>query len=215
MKLVGLLDSPYVRRVAIALHLWQLPFEHEFLSVFRNVEAFSEINPLVKAPSLVCDDGEVLMDSSLILTYLAHLAGPEQTLIPNETKALQRSLRLTGLGLNAMDKTVQIEYERNYCPLNKGEEPWRDSRGENWPERIKQQMQTAYDLLEPYAEQSDGWLITPEQITLADITVCVAWRFTQFLFPDLIETSQYPALATLSKKAEALPAFQATPLEPH
>jgi hypothetical protein len=35
MQLIGMLDSPYVRRVAIALQLLGIPFEHRSLSVFR------------------------------------------------------------------------------------------------------------------------------------------------------------------------------------
>lgn len=36
MQLIGMLDSPFVRRVAIALRLLDLPYEHRPLSVFRN-----------------------------------------------------------------------------------------------------------------------------------------------------------------------------------
>lgn len=70
MKLIGMLDSPYVRRVAITLKRLDIPFEHEALSVFRTFEQFQRINPVVKAPTLICDDGTVLMDSCLIIDYL-------------------------------------------------------------------------------------------------------------------------------------------------
>ena len=73
--LLGLYDSPYVRRVAIALQLLGLRFEHNPLSVFRTFDQFQSINPVVKAPTLVCDDGGVLMDSTLILEYAQALAG--------------------------------------------------------------------------------------------------------------------------------------------
>ena len=76
MRLIGMLDSPYVRRVAISLQLMELPFSHEALSVFRNFEAFAAINPVVKAPTFVTDDGTVLMDSALILEYLERLVAP-------------------------------------------------------------------------------------------------------------------------------------------
>lgn len=62
MKLIGMLDSPYVRRVAIALEALSVQFEHEAVSVFSTFEKFQAINPVVKAPTLVCDDGEVIMD---------------------------------------------------------------------------------------------------------------------------------------------------------
>ena len=73
MKLIGMLDSPYVRRVAISLQLLGLRFEHHSLSVFRTFAEFQQINPVVKAPTFLCDDGEVLMDSTLILEYARRL----------------------------------------------------------------------------------------------------------------------------------------------
>lgn len=70
MLLIGMLDSPYVRRVAISLEYLNVSFEHKAVSVFGAFEEFKSINPVVKAPSLVCDDGEVLMESSLILQFV-------------------------------------------------------------------------------------------------------------------------------------------------
>jgi glutathione S-transferase len=51
MQLIGMLDSPYVRRVAISLQLLGLRFEHQSVSVFSTFEKFRSINPVVKAPS--------------------------------------------------------------------------------------------------------------------------------------------------------------------
>ena len=203
MQLIGMLDSPYVRRVAIALHLLNIPFEHAFLSVFRNIDEFSQINPLVKAPTLVCDDGEVLMDSTLILAYIEKLSG--QTLMPSDIKDYQKALRLIGLAFNACDKSVQIVYERDLRPVEKQHQPWRD--------RVQAQLIAAYDLLEPYAARTSDWLVG-DALTQADITVCVAWQFSQHTVADVVNIKAYPALSALSQRAEALPEFSAVPLEP-
>jgi len=45
MQLIGMLDSPYVRRVAISLELLGLPFEHRSISVFRQFGEFAAITP--------------------------------------------------------------------------------------------------------------------------------------------------------------------------
>src|ERR1700756_1249005 len=82
MKLIGMLDSPYVRRVAISLELYGVAFEHQSLSVFSTFDEFSRINPVVKAPTLVLDDGTMLMDSGLILEYLEALAPAAKKLLP-------------------------------------------------------------------------------------------------------------------------------------
>ncbi|MBE9061849.1 glutathione S-transferase family protein [cf. Phormidesmis sp. LEGE 11477] len=203
MQLIGMLDSPYVRRVAIALHALNIPFDHSPLSVFRNMPEFSQINPLIKAPTLVCDDGEVLMDSSLILSYIERIASPDKTLMPADIKRYQRAIRLIGLGINACDKTVQVEYERKR-PEEKQYQPWRD--------RIQAQLIAAYDQIEPYAAETSNWLVL-ETMTQADITVCVAWQFTRLIADDVIESNRYPGIAALSKRAEASAAFKAVPIE--
>ncbi len=64
MQLVGMLDSPYVRRVAVALIAAKVPFEHRPISLFRHIDQFSKLNPLLKAPTLVTDDGTALIDST-------------------------------------------------------------------------------------------------------------------------------------------------------
>ncbi len=204
MQLVGMLDSPYVRRVALSLRYLEIPFEQSEISVFRSMDTFRKINPLLKAPSLVCDDGEVLMDSTLILQYVERIAGEEKTLMPEAIADYQTAIRIIGLGLNACDKSVQIEYERKR-PNDKQYQPWGD--------RIQSQLVAAYDLIEPYAAEADDWLVGG-QLSQADITVGVAWQFTQFLMPDVINVHSYPAISVLSQRLEACPECLVTPIEP-
>jgi glutathione S-transferase len=40
IKLIGMMDSPYVRRVAISLELYGVEFESRPLSVFSSFDAF-------------------------------------------------------------------------------------------------------------------------------------------------------------------------------
>ena len=115
MQLIGMLDSPYVRRVAVSLQLLGIPFEHRSLSVFRTFDQFRAINPVVKAPTLVCDDGTVLMDSTLILDYAEALAAPK-SLMPSGLVQRQAALCTIGLALAACEKSVQLVYERNLRP---------------------------------------------------------------------------------------------------
>jgi Glutathione S-transferase, N-terminal domain len=61
MQLIGMLDSPYVRRVAIALIIAKTPFIHRPISLFRHIDQFSKFNRLLKAPTLLTDDGVTLM----------------------------------------------------------------------------------------------------------------------------------------------------------
>ncbi|MGQ3052595.1 MAG: glutathione S-transferase family protein [Roseateles sp.] len=202
MKLIGMLDSPFVRRVAISLRLLGLPFEHAAISVFRGFDAFQQINPVVKAPTLICDDGSVLMDSTLQLIYAEALAG--RSLMPIAPAALVQELRLIGLALAACEKTAQIVYERGLRPAEKRHEPWL--------ERVSGQLQAAYAELE--AELAARPLDASEAgIRQSGITVGVAWTFTQFVLPGVVPGDAFPHLVAHAAAAEALPVFGAIPCD--
>ena len=192
MKLIGMLDSPYVRRVAISLQLLELPFEHQSLSVFRGFDEFRRTNAVVKAPTLVCDDGTVLMDSTLILQYAEALAG--RSLLPAEPKDLAQALRIVGLALAACEKAVQIVYEHGLRPADKLHQPWID--------RVTGQLLAACDALEQ---------AMPTGMDQAGVSTAVAWEFIQKMVPEAVPAARYPKLVVFSQAAEAHPAFAAAP----
>lgn len=202
MKLIGMLDSPYVRRVAISMRLLGLPFEHAAISVFRGFDEFRQINPVVKAPTLICDDGTRLMDSTLMLEYVEALAG--RSLQSREPAALLRELRLTGLALAACEKTAQIIYERGLRPAEKRHEPW--------IARVTGQLNAAYAELE--TELARHALDTSEAgLNQAGISVGVAWTFTQCLLPEVVPADGFAHLVAHAAALEALPVFQAIPCD--
>lgn len=202
MQLIGMLDSPYVRRVAISLQLLGLRFEHRSISVFSTFAQFQQINPVVKAPSFVCDDGEVLMDSTLILEYAEALGGSRRSLMPTVSAELQHCLRVIGLALAACEKSVQIVYERNLRPAEKLHEPW--------VTRVTGQLLAAYGALEAELERRP-LPVTSSTINQAGISMAVAWHFTQQMLPEVVPAANYHALREFSAKAEALPEFMAAP----
>lgn len=202
MKLIGMLDSPYVRRVAICLKLLKLDFEHQSISVFSTYDEFRKINPVVKAPTLVLDDGQRVMDSTVILQYVATLAGAEQRIFPSQPAHWKRAARLTGLALAACEKSVQIVYERNLRPADKQHEPWVD--------RVSEQLLAAYRELEQDLAAAP-LPIEPERFGAADVTVAVAWNFTQMFLPEIVAKAAYPHLQAFSESAEQLPVFVGTP----
>src|SRR6185437_3697523 len=124
MRLIGMLDSPYVRRVAISLKLMGIDFTLDQVSVFRGFDEFRAVNPVVRAPTLVTDEDVVLMDSGLILEHIERLVGPSRSLMPDELPEQARALRMIGLALAACEKTVQIIYECNLRPPEKLHQPW-------------------------------------------------------------------------------------------
>ncbi len=200
MTLIGMLDSPYVRRTAISMQLLGLDFEHRSLSVFSTFAQFQQVNPVVKAPTLICDDGDVLMDSTLILEYAEAVA--RKTLMPTGVKELQHALRIVGLAMAACEKSVQIVYEHGLRPSEKLHEPWLT--------RVTGQLHAACRALDQELAASP-LAATSSTITQAGVSAAVAWHFTQQMHAELVPAADYPHLAAFSAQAEALPEFIAAP----
>jgi glutathione S-transferase len=200
MQLIGMLDSPYVRRVAVSLQLLGLRFEHQATSVFSTFTEFQKINPVVKAPTLVCDNGVVLMESCLILDYAEALAG--KSLMPTDLAQRQRALRATGLALAACEKSVQIVYEHKVRPEEKMHAPWLD--------RVSGQLRAAYDALEAELA-AHRYVASSGELDQAGISIAVAWNFTQRMMPEIVPAAAYPLLSEFSRQAEAVPEFAAAP----
>ena len=203
MQLIGMLDSPYVRRVAVALIVAKIPFEHRPISLFRHIDAFSKVNPLLKAPTLVLDDGTVLMDSSVILAELASEHPSVAALTPTGRIERRRSARVMGLALTVMEKAVQRHYERALRPPEKRHEPW--------VERVMGQLASGVAALDAELPQA-GWI--GGGLGLADITAACAARFVRGVVPpEDVDSAAYRNLAEFAARAEALPAFRAAPSE--
>lgn len=190
MRLIGMLDSPYVRRVAISLDLLAVPFRHESISVFSGFRQFGAINPVVKAPTLVCDDGVVLMDSSLILQFVEASTG--RSLWSSDPSRLQLEFRAVSLALAACEKSAQIVYERKLRPKAAQYEPW--------AERVTAQLHAAYGALEEELRFRPDVFADAEKH--AAISAATAWGFTQAMLAPLVPAADYPNLAALSQRLE-------------
>ena len=197
MQLIGMLDSPFVRRVAITFDLQEIPFEHKALSVFRNFDEFAAINPTVKAPTLVLDDGSFLIDSTLMLEYGDALTG--RSLLPAAPAARARALRAIGPALAACEKTAQIVYEHSLRPAEKVHQPWLD--------RVQEQLLAALTLLEAEVDAFDV-----DTLDQAAVTAAVTWSFVRLMVPQIVAGDTFPRLAAWTARAEALPVFRRYPI---
>jgi glutathione S-transferase len=198
MILIGQYDSPYVRRVAVSLHHLGVPFERAPLSTFRDVDEMRRLNPTLRVPALVLDDGETLADSHAILDWLDSEAGPERALIPAAGSSRRRCWRLIGLAVTAMDKAKDILYERALRPPEKVHVPV--------IERYRSQLDAALAGLA--AETPRPWLLG-QRFSQADITVACMLGFVRAAVPDAAPIGRWPTLDRLSDACEALPAFRA------
>ena len=206
MKLIGLFDSPYVRRVAVSMRLQGFSFEHVALSVFRHIDEMRTMNPLVKVPMLVLDNEERLIESSFILDYLDGESAPETRLIPASGPQRRKIQQHCAVALIGSEKAVQLYYETGLRPS--------EHTYHAWAERCRTQMHGALSELERHAsERGTGRWLIGEQLTQADITAVCAFTFLTEALGLSSHTAPYPALRALAGRCEALPEFHGTRAE--
>ena len=199
MILIGQYDSPFVRRVGIALTLYGLPFEHRPWSVFGDVEKIRAYNPLVRVPTLVLDDGDVLVESHNMLDYLDSRVPAARAMFPAAEPARHRALKVAALATGLGDKAVSLFYERR---LHR-------EVSDVWVERCRAQISAVLAALEAdrAGRAGDHWF--GDRIGHADIAVAAVLRFVTEAHPGLVTLADFPALAAQAARLEALPAFQA------
>ena len=198
MILIGQYDSPFVRRVAIALRLYGLAYEHRPWSTFGDAEKLAQINPLTRVPTLVLDNGEALLDSVSILDHLDEIMGEARAMTPRTGPARRAALKICTLGTGLADKSVALVYER---VLHK-------EQSATWAERCRTQIGATLHALETDRAQRPGPYWFGDNISHADIAVACALRFTREAHPGLFDASRTPALAAHAARCEALPVFQ-------
>ena len=198
MILIGQYDSPFVRRVAIAMTLYGIDYEHRTWSVFGDADRLAEVNPLRRVPTLVCDDGVALMESHLILDYLDECAGADRALIAPSGPARRDALRICALACGIADKAVSLFYEMKL----------HDVSSDVWIDRCRAQIGGALAMLESEraAQSTPYW--GGAMIGHADIATACALRFVGEAHPGVIDRTAVPALADLADRCEAMEVFQ-------
>ena len=199
MILIGQYDSPFTRRVGIALTLYGLRFEHRPWSVFGDAEKIRALNPLTRVPTLILPDKDVLTDSHAILDYLDSLVPEPEALFPRREPDRHRALRIAALATGIADKAVSLFYEQRL----------HDAPSEVWINRCTGQITAALTLLETErAAQKTRWWFG-NRLGHADIAVACVLRHLGEAHPDLKVGANHPALRALCDQAEALSVFQA------
>jgi glutathione S-transferase len=199
MILIGQYDSPFVRRVGIALTLYELAFEHRPWSVFRDADKVRAFNPLCRVPVLVLDTGESLVESHAMLDHLDSLVPIERRMFPTSDPARHHALKVASLATGLADKAVALFYEQRLHRIV----------SEDWVSRCCAQIKGALSALEKdrVGRRSAFWF--GARIGHADIVVATVLRHFREAHPGLVSFDDYPALAAHAAKMEALPVFQA------
>ncbi|MEY4502654.1 MAG: hypothetical protein RIS52_2544 [Pseudomonadota bacterium] len=197
MKLIGQFDSPFVRRVGVALDLYGLDFEHLPWSSFGDSDKFVQHNPLKRVPTLILESGEALIDSGAILGVLDERVGPERALIPEMGPARWAAFQRIALITGAADKAVSFFYAKLFST----------GLDADFVARSEGQIIAAVTALErACAERKRAWWFG-EMPGHDDIAIACVVRFLSEAYAPLFQWDHFPALADHSKRAEALPAF--------
>ena len=198
MILIGQYDSPFVRRVGIALTHYGMAYEHRPWSVFGDADSIRAYNPLVRVPTLVLADGAVVIETHAILDWLDSLVPPDRVLLPAAQPARRQALKAITLATGIADKAVSLFYEKRL----------HEQVSDVWVERCRGQILGAITALEQdrAARTGDFWF--GGRIGHADIAVAATLRFLGEAHPDLAPLAGYPALAADAARLEAMPVFQ-------
>jgi len=206
MKLIGILLSPYVRRVAVSLNILKLPFELDEVFVFGEPEVVRRYNPLVRIPAMALDDGSNLVESGAILDDIDHMVSAETRLTPSDGPLRRRVLQTVAIALGAAEKAQWAFYEGHVRPAEKVHTPW--------IEHNDKQVLGGFEHLDMVAARIDdgGWIAGTPGISQADVTAAVAYTFANLARPNLELAGRFPHLSRFAERCESLPAFLKAPL---
>jgi glutathione S-transferase len=199
MILIGQYDSPFVRRVGIALTLYGLPFDHRPWSTFSDADKLRPYNPLTRVPTLVLDSGEALIESHSILDYLDSRVPKDRAMFPRTEPARHQALKVAALATGLGDKAVSLFYEKR---MHK-------EVSEAWVTRCNAQIMAVLTVLEAdRASRTTGYWFGGH-IGHADIVVAAVISFVVEAHPGLVLLGDFPGLNAYVERLEALPVFQA------
>jgi glutathione S-transferase len=197
MELIGQYDSPFTRRVAITMRFYGMAFEHNRWSVFGNANELSKVNPLIRVPTLMLEDGTALIETSAIIDYLDSCVAPEKRLTPQTHPARYFDQRIVSIASGVSDMAVRLFYEQR---LHEQPSP-------TFVARITRQLEGALEWLENdrASRSSETWF--GGAMTLADVSVTCALRHLVEAHPKIGDLTRCPALARHCGAFEAKPLF--------
>ena len=199
MILIGQYDSPFVRRVGIALTTYGLAFEHRPWSVWGDADKIAAHNPLRRVPTLLLPDGTALVETFAILDAIDEMVPAERALLPRSGTARRDGLRIAALASGLADKAVSLLYE----PM------FRANPSADWTARCRRQIADTFAVLEAdLAARGTRYWLGPA-LSHPDVAFTCALRFTREAHPGLYDPTHHPTLEAHARACEALPAFAA------
>jgi glutathione S-transferase len=198
MMLIGQYDSPFVRRVGIALTIYGLDFEHAPWSTFGDADKIAKHNPLRRVPTLVMDDRTAYVDSAAILAVVDDMVGPDRATLARRGEDANALLRIAAFAAGAADKGVSLLYERVL----------REQAFPLWVDRCRLQIAETLDLLEAERQLRPTRYLFDDALSHADVMLTTMWGFIAEALEGEFEWSRWPALGAHARACEDLAAFR-------
>jgi glutathione S-transferase len=198
MMLIGQYDSPFVRRVAVALKIYEMPYEHRPWSTFGDADKIAKFNPLRRVPTLVLDDEATVTDSAAILAVVDDMVGPARATLTRSGQDGRNLQRIAGFAAGAADKAVSLLYERVL----------REAALPLWVERCRLQIAETLDLLETERQLRKTIWLFDDALSHADVMLTTMIGFITDALEKEFDWTRWPALAAHAKACEELLVFR-------
>jgi glutathione S-transferase len=189
MKLAFSQGSPFARKVRIAAIELGLIDKIEFMATTvvpaQPNEEYSKITPLRKLPVLILDNGEVLLDSGVIVEYLDNLAGGGK-LIPASGPARWKVLSDHSMLQGMLDSMLLCRYEKAVRPEPLRWQAWAD---DHWS-----RAWAGMAHFDKQAEMLSG------PLDISQIALVCVLGYADFRFADCGWRKAYPQLDAFHRK---------------
>ena len=197
MKLTFSPASPFARKVRIAAIELGLIDKIEFVPTAvvpgQANDEYMRINPLKKLPALILDNGDVVIDSYVIVEYLDELAGGGKlipTSGPNRWKVKSDHSMLQGM----LDSMLLCRYEKMVRPQGLQWQAWSD---DHW--------NRAWSGMARFDKQAD---VLSRPLDIVQIALACVLGYADFRFADCGWRKAYPNLDAFHERMLSRPSVK-------
>ena len=195
MRLFCTTSSGFARKCRIVIREKGLAgrVEETLADPYANDPALVAVNPIVRVPALVDDDGAVFTESPIICAYLDEI-GHGSRLLPATGPEHWRVRRLAALADGALETGARLVLERRRPE---------SERSPSWMERWRAGLVRTLDVLEESVPDGQG-------LDMAGITLAALATWLDFRLPDIDWRPGRPRIAAVQAGLEARDSFKAT-----
>lgn len=191
--------TPFGRTVEIVAHELGLNEDMEVVRITVKPtdpnRGFQALNPLRRVPTLELEDGEVIVDSAVIVAYLAARVGDTALFADNSADRWRVASRYA-IARGATECAVSARYEVAVRP--------QDKRWPAWSDDMTDKIDAALTLFEATPPAPAG------RLTIDDIALGALLGYLDFRFANLGWRGRFPGLVAFMEPLEARDSFRAT-----